>query len=252
MAKYTITIRKLKENNFDFGLKDYPIFDENYRKQLNDKILKHYYFREIGFETAELFKLYLNQTLSEIMPYYNELYKTTLFEFNPLENYKISESVNKTGNKNDDYSGTTTDNRTESGNSERSDNSESTETTENSKSGENTSVFSDTPQGMLTIGNIKGNTYASQAEISESSETGTGTTTGSETSGGTAEFSTESQNVNTAESLNKQDYAEIVIKTVSGNKGENYSKMLLEFRKTLLNIDMMIINELKNLFMMIY
>ena len=252
MSTYTITVRRLKENNFDFGLDKYPIFDENYRKELNEKIINHYYFREIGFETAELWKFYLNNTLNEIMPYYNELYKTTLFEFNPLENYKISESVNKTGNKNDDYSGTTTDNRTESGNSERNDTSESIESTETEKSGESLNVFSDTPQGMLSIGNIKNNTYASQAEMNESTENGTGTTTGSETSSGTAEFSTESQNVNTAESLNKQDYAEIVIKTVSGNKGENYSKMLLEFRKTLLNIDMMIINELKNLFMMIY
>lgn len=75
MAKYTTTIRNLMDNNFDFGLKDYPIFDEEYRILLNNKILMHYYMDEIGFETAGLFKVYLNNKMNEIMPYYNELYK---------------------------------------------------------------------------------------------------------------------------------------------------------------------------------
>ena len=75
MAKYTITIKTLIDNKFDFQMTNYPIFDENYRKTLNDNILHHYYENEIGFETAPLFRFYLNQKLNEIMPYYNELYK---------------------------------------------------------------------------------------------------------------------------------------------------------------------------------
>ena len=75
MAKYTITIKTLIDNNFDFQMTNYPIFDENYRNTLNQTILYHYYENEIGFETAPLFRFYLNQKLNEIMPYYNELYK---------------------------------------------------------------------------------------------------------------------------------------------------------------------------------
>ena len=75
MAKYTITIKSLIDNNFDFKMNNYPIFDENYRNTLNNNILYHYYENEIGFETASLFRFYLNQKLNEIMPYYNELYK---------------------------------------------------------------------------------------------------------------------------------------------------------------------------------
>lgn len=56
------------------GLNDYPIFDEEYREELNNKIIRHYYMREIGAETFELFKLYLRRTMIEIMPYYNKLY----------------------------------------------------------------------------------------------------------------------------------------------------------------------------------
>ena len=75
MAKYTVTIKSLIDNNFDFKMNNYPIFDENYRETLNNNILHHYYENEIGFETASLFRFYLNQKLNEIMPYYNELYK---------------------------------------------------------------------------------------------------------------------------------------------------------------------------------
>ena len=31
MAKYTITIKELIDNNLTFALHEYPIFDENYR-----------------------------------------------------------------------------------------------------------------------------------------------------------------------------------------------------------------------------
>lgn len=63
---------------------DFPIFDENYREVLCKKILKHYYTREIGLETVGLWKLKLDTKLNEIMPYYNERYRTTVYEFNPL------------------------------------------------------------------------------------------------------------------------------------------------------------------------
>lgn len=43
MSKYTTELRYLIENNFDIGLKTYPIFDENYREVLNTKIINHYF-----------------------------------------------------------------------------------------------------------------------------------------------------------------------------------------------------------------
>ena len=74
MSKYTTELRYLIQSGFDLGLRNYPIFDENYRSKLNEKILNHYYMREIGFETAGLFKRYLNVKMEEIMPYYNQMY----------------------------------------------------------------------------------------------------------------------------------------------------------------------------------
>lgn len=62
----------------------FPIFDEGYRNVLERKILMHYYTREIGMETTGLWKLRMCIKLNEIMPYYNQLYRSELLTFNPL------------------------------------------------------------------------------------------------------------------------------------------------------------------------
>ena len=59
----------------------FPIWDENYRLTLETKILKHYYMREIGAETVGLWKLWLDERLNLIMPYYNKFYITLYFCF---------------------------------------------------------------------------------------------------------------------------------------------------------------------------
>ena len=91
MGFYTPTIDNLIRSNFDLGLDKYPIFNEAYRKTLNDKILDHYRFRESGLETPMLFKLYLNRKMNEIMPYYNQLYESELLEFDPITNFEYTE-----------------------------------------------------------------------------------------------------------------------------------------------------------------
>ena len=80
--------------NFDF-----PIYDENYRLPLEKRILKHYYTREISEETVGLWQLRLEDRMNLIMPYYNELYKSTLIDFNPLYDVDYKDEHNK---KNDD------------------------------------------------------------------------------------------------------------------------------------------------------
>ena len=49
MSKYTIELRELVGRGYGLALSDYPIFDERHRASLNQKIIDHYYFREIGF-----------------------------------------------------------------------------------------------------------------------------------------------------------------------------------------------------------
>lgn len=206
---------------FDF---DFPIFDEAYRNVLESKILKHYYTREIGLESVGLWKLKMDTKLNEIMPYYNQLYKSELLDFNPFYDVDLtrdhtlnrSEQSEQTGNETADATknGTinTTTTRTtdtkETGNKdgtqrENIDVSENQETEQNSKSdtdiknttgntSESTATnnkthydkYSDTPQGSLQ--NVQNDTYLTNARMVNDNDTQTGKTTvsGEDTSTG--------------------------------------------------------------------
>ena len=88
----TIELRKVVEDCDIFDRCDpFPIWKEDHRGELEKKIIEHYYFRQIGFETVGRFKFELNVRLREIMPRFNQLYKTTLFKYNPIENYNMEE-----------------------------------------------------------------------------------------------------------------------------------------------------------------
>ena len=89
-------INKAIPKIFDFS---FPIYDENYRKVLQRKILKHYYTREIGPETVALWKLFLDRRLNEIMPYYNKLYETETLKFNPFYDIDLTTEHKGTGSE---------------------------------------------------------------------------------------------------------------------------------------------------------
>lgn len=231
MSKYTTELRWVIENGYDLQLNEYPIFDENYRQKLNQKIINHYYFREIGFETVGLFRFYLKQTMNEIMPYYNQLYESALLEIDPLNTINFTETLTRTkiGNDTKNFNEDTTVN------SNGDSNSNSTKST-NFKD-----VESDTPQGMLSIGNIDGELYASYARISKNEDT-TNSTAHQET--------TDTQKRKNDEKINREDN-ENYTRTEKGNR-ESQSELLMKYRETFLNIDMQVINELNDLFMGLY
>ena len=84
MALATQTIHDLRNKGWDFGLKDYPIWNEEYRDTLNTKLLNEYEFEEIGQETPDMFTFYLNRAMAKIMPYYVQLYQTTTLQLDIL------------------------------------------------------------------------------------------------------------------------------------------------------------------------
>ena len=68
MSQATLTLRQLVESNikiFDF---DYKLFDETHKKDLEQLIINHYYFNEIGFESPKRFKHELKVRMLEILP----------------------------------------------------------------------------------------------------------------------------------------------------------------------------------------
>lgn len=173
----------------------WSIFDEEYRKVLCKKILKHYYTREICAESSGLWIMWLNRRMSEIMPYYNQLYESEKLKFDPLTDTDV----------------TTTSNR-------KIDTVNNENTTNNNISRD---LYSDTPQGALQ--GVESETYLTDAR--KISDSGSSNSSGSGNS--------------------NDDYLE----NIKGKRGgENYSDMLKKYRDTFLNIDMMVINELEDLF----
>lgn len=311
MSKYTTEVRFICENAsgmgesvgyrsidavisgaipkvFDFT---FPIFDESYRNVLCSKILKHYYTREICEETVGLWKHRLSTRLNEIMPYYNQLYKSEALEFNPLFDVEYTRGGERTRDGTDNVTKSNTQDTEENITNQTDKTTDSdggySETKERTISGSNDNdsettteasttinkterdMYSDTPQGALT--NLESGEYLTNARKKtgeENNETtgssnGTSKTTYSEAnndnSSGTNNFletvndnftgnrtvkNTEIGNDNRTIS-STEDYLE----HISGKMGSiSYSKMLMEYRETFLNIDMMVINALADLF----
>lgn len=202
MSKYTTTIKNLIDNNFNFGLQDYPIFNESYREKLNNNILNHYYENEIGQETAGLFKFFLNQRMNEIMPYYNTLYQaqeTTLTDL--FNNVNLTETSNR-------------------------ENTNSTNSSSSSNSN-NKNLFQDTPQGKLDFTELENQNWATNYTMNKGIINDNSTSSGN----------------------NKEDFTKII----KGSNGNKYKIEILEnVKNNLMNIDLMIINDLNDLFMQIF
>ena len=251
-TKIKDVIAKAIPKIFDF---DFPIFDESYRNVLETKILKHYYTREIGLETYGLWKLKLDTKLNEIMPFYNQLYKSALLEFNPL--YEVDYS--KTGNR--DSSGTrdNTENNSECYDESIDYNESHDGSTTNSIDGTltkgttttTTNYYSDTPQGAIS--NVINGTYLTNATYNVVGNTGSDSTTnngsvdsdGSSNSKNVKDGSRKGSKSSNSNLTDTESYLESVRGKMSS---KSYSALLMEYRETFINIDMMLIEELSDLF----
>ena len=233
MSRYTIELRYLIEGKYDLGLKDYPIFDESYREQLNNKIIQHYYFREIGFETEALFKNRLNQKMNEIMPYYNQMYESSKLKIDPLSTIDLEEVFSRKSKTTGEGTSST------SGTGNNTNNFNSTDTTDYGK----ISKFSDIAQAQTTPNEILNDKYLTSATVDDGQDknTNTGTNT-SQTESTTSGTSTDKRNLDEDTTLTRK-----------GNNGTaSESELLNMYRETFLNIDMMIIDDLDELFLGIW
>lgn len=166
-GQVTPILEKAAPKIFDF---DYPIFDADYSNPLEIKILRHFYTREIGMETYGLWKLRLEAKMNEIMPYYNQLYKSTLYEAVPYNDVDLT----KTYTKNID--GTQT--QDSSGHSNSTQNTDINQTTENS---ETTNENSNSTNRENTINNANTNTTDTKHGTTETETTGVQQTAGGDT-----------------------------------------------------------------------
>lgn len=222
---------------------DFPIFDERYRIVLCKKILKHYYTREICEETYGLWKLRLDARMNEIMPYFNKLYESELIKFNPMHDTNVSRKGNRSNTGKDKQTTNASSNGTYSHN-----NSESITSSGNSHvtdNGTDRDLYSDTPQGSLT--NVENETYLTNARKKINSNTTDTNSSNSTTTNGSGGGNSQQTAIGTQEK--NAESTEDYIETITGKHGGlSYSKMLMEYRDTFLNIDMQVIEKLSDLF----
>ena len=259
MSKYTTQVRFICEQKAGLGgsvgasdvdevlskswnkivTSNFAIFDEAYREKLVSKVLKHYYLREIGAETVGVWMLWMNTKFEEIMSYYNQLYESAKLKYEPfydvdyvrksVRDVGITESNKATGENSTDSSSTSV--------------GHSSSVDSGTSSSENRDLYSDTPQGSLT--GVESESYLTSArKISESD-----TSRNEGTSDSNDSVTGKSSGKSSSESSGKKDSNDVFDESVKGKMGGgSYSKMLIEYRDTFINIDMMIIDEFKDLF----
>lgn len=321
MAFVTPQLRRVLDMGYDLGLKNYPIFSESHRQELNEKIVNHFRYREIGYETITQFIFALNRKMFEVMPFYNQLYESEELEISALTNYSYDEISKKTGN--DVLEKTGTDTNKQSGDSTRTDTgtqtneqtgtdkqtfedvknkttygsseNENTTTTSDVKHGQTTTtegtdtskrVHSDTPQGMLSANFPESANYASDADVTKNTNANTVSQGGTDSTSGTVKGTkgrtgsdesiqsgdivtthdtqgklrnelTSKNEFNVDNSITygsnaKQNYDNQLSTNKKGYQGISPSELLQKYRETFLNIDMLVISELEELFISIF
>lgn len=275
MAQVTVELRNLLKT--DFKLFDFPydFDDRSFAKELEQAVLDYYWSYEIGQETPDDFKRVFRRRWLSAISYYNKLHNTTLLEYNPLINYKMSEALDKLSKSNRTQKTTqedeSTSNVSETSNEEidstSSDSGEQTSTTINTRTDdlESTSITdeqtSDYPQQSIVGGD-----YLSGARQTDNSTTNTGTVKDN----GTSDSSNEStstgnsetnrsgqQETNTnhsgegsliGEDINNENYE----KTIEGITGITYQDLIKKERENMIRISQMLIAELKPCFILVY
>lgn len=168
MAKYTFELREVvstfgkeevKKWFMDYELSSYLTSEEIQvieergtwnKEQLAERIIDHYYTREIGTDAIGQFMLFVKDKLREVMETYAPLIYSASIKYDPLVNVNFTETYTGTSNLKSD--------------------------TETSSNGSALSIDSDTPQGQINKNQILEGRYASSTSGRESEEKSNGTT----------------------------------------------------------------------------
>ena len=238
-AKYTEVLDNLLNNEeakeaIDEAMATYPLYEQEEkarefgtayhvptRKELNNKILNYYRFREIGFETFGRFIFELKTALEEIMPKYNQLFYSADQDFNPIYNVDYEKIIGR--------------DRTDSTIS----NSANTSTDETNATTNTKDITSGTPQNELNVAtkNIEQVSYADTANWNQNIDENTTTSNMS------------------ANSTTDGSETELTKESTKGNFGVvSAQDLILKYRQTIINIEQMIINDprIQECFMLIY
>ena len=217
MARHTIELREIENCICYLFPKGFPFYTDSEEMRLNfiQKFYDEYMFREIGFETLERFKISLLGKLNLLMPYYIQLYHTELESknINFLLNKDLIETFEREVN----------------GSSEV--NSNATTNASGTSSADSNEMLYDTPNSR--IDDIT--KYPTQGSKGENTAT------------------TNSNATSTNNQTGENTQTEKTTLISKGNIGVTSSAQLLkEWREVIINIDEMILNDLEDLFMLLF
>lgn len=166
MAKYSITVQELctdyySREEIENWFKNYDIshyltpeqinqiqkFDVWNKNRLASKIVDHYYTREIGFETPELFKHYAKVFMQEIMESKFQKIYTLFLEYDPLSSVDYVEEYTRQIEGSSNAQGNSSSNSNSSG----------------------LGINNDTPQTNITKQDLNTGAYASNVNQTENS-----------------------------------------------------------------------------------
>ena len=252
MAKYTEELHDLLKdiefvNELKRAMSTYPMYVPKHpelysyiptREELNKKIIDHYRFYEIGSETPGRFLYNLEMTLNEIMPYYNQMYKSIDIMNNVDDifgNLDVTESYEEESSGNTESTG---ESKTDS-----TVNSKNNTTNEMTTNGRNAS--SKTPQSQLQAKTLDTITAASEMGWNEDTNNSTSNSNDESTSNSKNEsLSNAKSNTTTKHTLSRK-----------GNQGVNtYAHDMNEFRTSIMDVVNEIINDerINELFMLVF
>lgn len=159
MSKYTMELREIistfgeeevKSWFMDYELSDFLTQEEidviNERgtwskEQLADRIIKHYYTREIGTDAIGQFMWFIKDKMTETMETYAPLIYSASIKYDPLVNVNFTETYDASSN--------------------------SSNQSKSSSNGSGLTVNSDTPQGQISKSQILQGKYASSTGANE-------------------------------------------------------------------------------------
>ena len=137
------------------------------KDQLAERIIDHYYTREIGTDAIGQFMLFAKDKMKEIMETYAPLIYSAAIKYDPLVNVDYTETyTSKSTSKNTGQSDS-----------------------QSSSTGSGLTVNSDTPQGQISKTSILSGSYASSTGANESTNSVTDNSSNSSNGEGTQDYS---------------------------------------------------------------
>ena len=231
MANVTMEVREMMTQPLINGVFtfDYEFYSDNIQdKETFEKLfVSHFYFREIGFETPERFKIKLQSKLNLIMPYYRQLALTEWDKVRSIEQMMESKNLTETTEHTQSIHGNaeTQSNQTSSSNA--------TQNTTSSNESKASNLADGVSQSSLDDGYLTSTGKAEQTDNTQTESSGTGS--------------------QTLTGNNEQQLTEKTTFTSNGDIGiQTPAYAIAEWRKIIININQMIINECEDLFMKIY